>query len=319
MILWVLASITFAAVFSPWLFGWGKDFAARYYEADGVFGWLAGSCERAKFGRYFSRALMLGALLMLGPLLLRIRHLGKHGESEPFRIRPLGWRIGWVHGSVGFLTAAALLGVLGFALVSAGAFTTVDQAPSLSVFLKRALLPAVGASLIEEWLFRALLLGLWLRVAPPWQACAGTAAVYAFVHFLDPPRGVEMNDPRAIGAGFEMLGLILRNFLNPQFIAAEFLTLFTVGLALGWARLKTASLWLPIGMHAGWILSFKGFNLLHTPTPDHLLRPWFLGASLKDGLLPLVTLAITWLVLSRIANRLPSANPHNAQNHTNHA
>jgi membrane protease YdiL (CAAX protease family) len=303
VVLWVVASILLASLVAPWIFGIGKDFALRHGDSDGLAGWLAGSCERAKFGRYFNRCLMLSALFLLWPLLWRIRLLGRGRPGPLASLAGIGWRLGLRHGAAGFAIAAGLLGLLGVALAWGGAFMPLDGWPSTSALMKRVLLPAIGASLAEEWLFRALLLGLWLRITGPWQACMGTAAVYAFVHFLEPPKGHEIADPQAATAGFELLGLILRNFLNPQFIAAEFLTLFTVGLALGWARLKTNSLWLPIGMHAGWIFAFKCFNQLHAPVTGHPLQPWLIGPSLKNGLLPLATLAISWWLINRIMNQ----------------
>ena len=76
----------------------------------------------------------------------------------------------------------------------------------------------------------------------------------------------------------------------------EFATLFAVGMILAWARLRTGALWFSIGLHAGWVLAFKTFNLLYVAVVPHPLRPWGIGESLKSGLLPLLTLALTALV-----------------------
>ena len=43
-------------------------------------------------------------------------------------------------------------------------------------------------------------------------------------------------------------------------VLAGFTTLFLIGLILADARLQTRSLWLPIGLHAGWILASGAFN-----------------------------------------------------------
>lgn len=298
VVLWVLASVLLAAAISPWLYGLGKDFAVQYVDDGGLFGKLAGSCERAKFTRYFNRSLMLSALLLFWPLWWRVRMLGRvRGRGVSIIQGGVGWKIGLIHCLVGFTVAAGLLWVLGIAAHVGGAFAPVEKVPAAGEFISKGLVPALGASIAEEWLFRALLMGLWLRISGPVMACVGTSLVFAFVHFLEPPHGVLMSEPRAWTAGFELLGLVMQNYLSPQFIAAELLTLFVVGMALGWARLRTDSLWLPIGMHAGWIFAFKSSNMLHAAVEENALGSLWIGGTLRAGLLPLATLLVTWFVL----------------------
>lgn len=307
MVLWVVATILLAAALTPWLYAWGKEFAAHYADQDGLAGWLAGSCERARFSRYFNRAMLIAAVLLLLPLWWRVRLISRaNGGAQPTNSwAGIGWKTGLTHAIIGFAAAAGLLWIMGIAVEIGGAFVPAEHDLSFKKFLLRAVVPALGASILEEWIFRALLIGLWLRIAGPWMACLGTSLVFAFVHFLEPPRGVEMADPRAWTAGFDLLGLVLRNYLNPQFIAAEFLTLFTVGMALAWARIRTGSLWLPIGMHAGWIFAFKSFNLFHKPALENGLGSLLVGGSLKVGLLPLATLVLTWLLLAWLLRWIP--------------
>jgi len=309
VVLWVVVSVVLAATISPWLFAVGKDFAAQHAEGGGLFGRLAGSCERAKFSRYFNRSLALSALLLLWPLWWRVRMLGSMRRCESPIIQPgIGWKPGLLQCLAGFAAAAGLLWLLGIVANAGGAFVPTEKSVAIGKFFSQALVPALGASLVEEWLFRALLIGLWLRISGPVMACVGTSLVFAFVHFLEPPQGAVMPDPRAWSAGFELLGLTLQNYLNPQFIAAELLTLFVVGMALGWARLRTDSLWLPIGMHAGWIFGFKSFNLLHVATLENGLGNFWIGATLRSGLLPLLVLLLTWLLLALLIHRLPRGN-----------
>ncbi|MFU8893165.1 MAG: lysostaphin resistance A-like protein [Luteolibacter sp.] len=311
VVLWVVASIGLAALISPWLFDLGKDFAAQHAESGGLFGRLAGSCERAKFSRYFNRSLMLSALVLFWPLWLRVRMIGRNRAGVPSPASEgLGWRPGLIQCVAGFALAASLLWLLGTAVVAVGAFVPIEKPVSAAKLLNQALFPAIGASIVEEWLFRALLMGLWLRISRPIMACIGTSIVFAFLHFLEPPHGVEIADPRAWSSGFELLGWIMRSYLNPQFIAAEFLTLFVVGMTLGWARLRTGSLWLPIGMHAGWIFAFKSFNMHHVIGDTNVLGSLLVGGTLRAGLLPLATLTITWVLIALAIRRLPGGASH---------
>jgi len=205
------------------------------------------------------------------------------------------WKTRILHLVSAIILAAGLLWLLGLTLQAVGAFAADPEPPSFSKVISKSLTPALFGAVIEEWLFRGLLLGVWLRIAKPGKAVLGVSLIFAFVHFLQPPAGLEIRGPTAPLAGFELLGLVLGNFLRPQFIAAEFAVLFTVGLILGATRLRTGSLWFPIGLHAGWIFAFKSFNMLHDNAP-FALRPLWIGESLRSGLLPLATLLVTAVI-----------------------
>lgn len=299
VVLWITGTIALAATLVPWIFRIGKNLAvsAATRDLSGFQEWLGAASGRAEFDRFFSRALVLSALILLPLLLARLKAIRRAnpGRIEP-KSPPLPWKTRLAHVISALILAAGLLWLLGTALEAAGAYVPRDELPKLSKFLNKTIYPAIGASIIEEWLFRGLLLGVWLRISKPLPALLGTSFVFAFVHFMTPPEGAEIADPAAPLAGFQLLGLILRNFTNPQFIAAEFATLFAVGLILGATRLRTGSLWFPIGLHAGWILAFKGFNLLHKSVDASPLRPLWIGESLRSGLLPLFTLCLTAVI-----------------------
>jgi hypothetical protein len=59
---------------------------------------------------------------------------------------------------------------------------------------------------------------------------------------------------------------------------------------------RTGALWFSIGLHAGWVAAFKGFNLLYRGVDDHPLRPWGVGDDLRSGILPLLALGVTAIV-----------------------
>ena len=77
-------------------------------------------------------------------------------------------------------------------------------------------------------------------------------------------------------------------------VLAGFTTLFLIGWILADARLLTASLWLPIGLHSGWILGNGVFSRI--ARRQMLLLPC-LGRSLLIGLLPLGVVTVTWLIV----------------------
>jgi len=294
-VVWVFSALLLAAVVAPWLYQLGGRFAgiAARDELPGVLESLGNSCRRAKFDRYFSRSLAGSAILSLPFLLMRIRSI-RAASGLPLEVwAKVPWKAAAVQTAVGVLIAGGILTGMGMILESVGVFTAEPDPPALGEFLRRLLIPAVAASLVEEWLFRGLLLGLWLRFAKPLAACVGTSLLFAFLHFLAPPAGSDIADPAAPFAGFELLGKILLHFTEPRFFVTDFATLFVVGMILSQARLRTGSLWFSIGLHAGWIAAFKGFNMLHLAVPSHDWRPWGVGDSLRSGLLPLLALAFT--------------------------
>ena len=295
MLLWVAASLLLAAVISPWLYqggkGYGEQAAAR--QLSGVAGWLGAACQRATSGRMFNRSMLLAALLLLPLLFRRLRALRQTGGG----MRPAGAPMSLARGlgqvMLGLVIAGGVVWGLGVVVRELGAVTPYPAEPSTKRLLLQAVLPAVGVSVVEEWLFRGLLLGLWLRVARPLSACIGSSLMFAFLHFLTPRHEVGIIEPSSAAAGFRQLGGILLRFTEPRFFTADFLTLFTVGIILALARLRTGRLWLCVGLHCGWVIAFKAYNLTYVKVPDGPLNGWWLGDSLRSGLLPLAMLGIT--------------------------
>lgn len=308
--LWVVTSLLLAAVIAPWLYQAGKWLAgvAQARELPGIIEWLASSCGRAKIDRFFDRSLLLSALVLLPVLFGRVKHLRRqtnHAASVGNAIR-CAWSAP-LQVAAGCLLAGGLLWCLCLFIAWTGALVDKPSSPGVGKFVSKALLPALGASFVEEWLFRGLLLGLWLRFAKPIQACLGSALMFAFLHFLKPPAGMLIAAPSHPLAGFELLGGVLQNYMDPRFFIADFATLTAVGVILAWARLRTGALWFSIGLHAGWILAFKSCGLLYRKVADHPLSPWGVGENLRSGLLPLLTLIVTAGICHFVMKRITRA------------
>jgi membrane protease YdiL (CAAX protease family) len=301
--MWVLGSLVLAAFISPWLYQGGKHLAARAAAEDlpAVLEWLGAACGRAKFGRYFDRSMLISALVFMPFLYRRIRmlHCGPEAVSQCAR---LCWRERMLRIAIGVVISGVILWLAGALLVACGAFEMKERLPSVGTFFSKVLVPAAGASLLEEWLFRGVLLGLWLRYTRPVAACVGSSLLFAFLHFLQPPAGTVIGDPAHAFAGFRFFGEILLHFSDPRFFVADFISLLAVGLVLAWARVRTGSLWFGIGLHAGWIIAFKGFNLIHR-NAESALRPWGVGDDLRSGIVPLIALALTAWVCGFVMRR----------------
>lgn len=297
IVLWLAAALLLTALFTPHLYDAGKTFAENAKTADYP-GWIdsiAGSAERGKLDRYFSRCLLVCSLALLPFLIRRVKSIPKSDDHARYALRKLTWGNRFIHLACGLLIGAVALGGLALVLHFTGASTPNEKAFSFSKLLSKALAPALGAGIIEELLFRGLLLGLWLRACSVWSAWIGSSLLFSFVHFLKPPADTIISDPTAWHSGFEILGGTLGHFTNPLFFVTDFATLTLLGLILAYTRTRTYSLWFPIGLHAGLVFALKTFSLTQRLNPDSPLHPWFIGSDLKSGLLPLVALALCFI------------------------
>jgi membrane protease YdiL (CAAX protease family) len=305
IILWLAASLFAAALLTPHLYEGGKNLAesAKSKDYPAAIESIARSAERAKPDRYFSRSLLISALVLLPALIRRVKRLPRDPQADVYALRKTPWGKRLAHLGGGLVIGAASLGALALVLEISGAAIPRDTEISAGKFFSKAFMRALGAGVIEELVFRGLLLGLWLRACSLRTAWIGSSVMFSFVHFLSPPDGMVIADPRAWHAGFEILGSTLGHFTDPAFFVTEFATLTLLGLILGWCRIRTFSLWLPIGLHAGLVFALKTFSMTRGLDSESPLHPWFIGGDLKSGLLPLAALALCF-ALCRIVVRL---------------
>jgi membrane protease YdiL (CAAX protease family) len=95
-------------------------------------------------------------------------------------------------------------------------------------------------------------------------------------------------------SGFISLTHSFDQFAEPMLVLAGFATLFLIGVVLACARLRTRSLWLPIGLHGGWVFANGAFNKIAHREITAL--PW-LGKSLLIGVVPLGVCFVSWVLL----------------------
>jgi membrane protease YdiL (CAAX protease family) len=153
-------------------------------------------------------------------------------------------------------------------------------------------LTAVVVPLLEEFFFRGLFLGVLLRGNRPLTAVLLSSGIFSIVHFLKAP---DQTTPSVTWtSGVTSLAHSLDQFAEPMLVLAGFTTLFLIGMILAHARLRTRSLWLPIGLHAGWIFASGAFNkVAHR---EIVAWPW-LGGNLLIGIVPLCVCLVSWVLL----------------------
>ncbi len=311
IVLWLATALLLAALFTPYLYDAGKTLAENAKTTDYP-GWIesiAGSADRAKLDRYYSRCLLLSALVLLPFLICRVRSVPKNDDHARYALRNLTWGNRFIHLACGVLIGVVTLGGLALILHFTGASAPDEKAFSFSKLLSKALAPALGAGITEELLFRGLLLGLWLRAHSVWRAWIGSSLMFSFVHFLKPPASTIIAEPSAWYSGFEILGSTLGHFTNPLFFVTDFATLALLGLILAYTRTRTHSLWFPIGLHIGLVFALKTFSLTQHLNFESPMYPWFIGTDLKSGILPLTALGICLIACIFTVRRLTKPAP----------
>ena len=269
------ATILFGALAAPILY-----WAAQSLAAHGVFPALA----KFEFESFFHRALMLGAIVFLWPFLRWLRIKGRRDLGlEPNRRWLRDILIGFLLSSLPVILCEIFLVQRGLYSIRAG-FSWV------------AILPLIGTAiivpLIEESLFRGLFLGVLLRSLRPWLANLLSAVIFSIVHFLKAPD--QTTTTVRWFSGFVSLSHSFDQFREPMLVVGGFTTLFVIGIVLAHARLSTRSLWLSIGLHAGWILASEAFGKM--ARRELVALPW-IGKNLLVGLVPLAICLLTWVLL----------------------
>ena len=275
LLLYFAATLVIGALFAPILF-WGAQWSIQH----GFFAGLA----KFDFESFFHRALLIAAIVLLWPLLrsLNVRSLRDLG-LEPHKHR---WRdvyAGFVMSAIPLLCCGAiLLGLHVFAVriaLTGYGFARIAGA-------------TIAVPVVEELFFRGLILGILLRTEKVYLSMFITSAFYSIVHFLKAPE--RTSTVVSWASGFASIANSFSQFGNPLLLAASFATLFLIGWILADARMRTRSLWLPIGLHAGWIFGSGLFNKL---AHHHgLALPW-LGQNLLVGIVPIGLACLTWLIV----------------------
>ena len=247
------------------------------------------------FHRYFSRSVQVSAMILLWPAFcwIGIRHLRELGIVPNVR-----WRGDLL---AGFLMALLPVVLMGMVYIHQGVWVIegpVNPARFLSIGAS-----AAAVSLLEEFFFRGVILGLCLMAMSRWSALFFSAVIFSVVHFVKTSKSGR-GDPVTWSSGFEQIPLAFSSAPPWPLLGWGFLSLLVAGLILGVATSRTRSLFLSIGLHAGWIFGQKGLELLAKfhPKPADALLPWagpnVVSGAVPTGLVPVAVLLLTWTLVS---------------------
>ena len=276
-----VAVVLLACVMSPPLY-WAGNFLAEVG--------ILKIVEGFPFHRYFSRSVQISALLLLWPA---FRWVGIHRLSELGIDPNRRWRRDLV---VGFLIAFLPVVALGAGYFLTGVYEVRPDWEGAK-FLRVAG-TACAVSVVEEFLFRCVFLGLCLMAMGRVAAVSVSAVFFAVVHFLKTSKQ-PLEAPVTWLSGFEQLPLLFSSAPPWPLLGWAFLSLVLAGILLAAGTLRTRSLFLAIGLHAGWIFGQQGMQVIgkfSIKPPDRLL-PWVgenvVSGAVPTGVLPLMVLGFT--------------------------
>ena len=275
MLVYLLATVLVGALLAPVLF-----WAAQSLVAQGSLTFLT----RFDFETFFHRALLIAAVVLLWPF---TRSLSVRSFADLQIEKNPRWRRDL---AAGFVLSAIPLLACGAILLATPIFSlrnAIDWSAVAKVAAAAAVVP-----LIEETFFRGLVLGILLKTGRRYIAILVTSALYSIIHFLKAPEHTSTNVTWT--SGFNSIAHAFVQFRDPLLVAAGFTTLFLIGWILADARLQTRSLWLSVGLHAGWIFTAGAFNKIALRKLIEL--PW-LGKNLLVGIIPLAVAGLTWMIV----------------------
>jgi membrane protease YdiL (CAAX protease family) len=155
-----------------------------------------------------------------------------------------------------------------------------------------SLVLALIISLIEEPLFRGILLVGLNKKLPVAAAILISSIYYAALHFLSPKTDIPVQELNLF-SGFKLLGKAVTSLFNPNILSA-FFALLLVGIFLGVLRTQMkSSLGLCIGCHTCWVWQIKMSKQIFN---TNFYSDYLYLINSYDGVIgPLVT---GWLVLA---------------------
>jgi len=256
------------------------------------------------FGRVMRRIMMAVAILLI--FLLRKQLM--IGSFVTIGIKPIqGW---WEQLQMGFFLSTGMFILYITFLWISGTQTFQPDAKSLMdiIFeLLKILLIACLVGCIEEILFRGFIFQSLLMDLQTVSAICISSLFYSLLHFFKTKLLVSPGFQPFIGfiVIYQSFKDIIINFTT---ILPSLIGLFLVGVVLSYAYFRTKSLYLAIGIHAGWIFLIKANKLFFDHVGMNL--KWLFGDS------KMITGVLGWsfLIFTLILIRFVTKVSYNGKN-----
>jgi membrane protease YdiL (CAAX protease family) len=290
LLLFAIIVLGFTALLSPWAaLTWDYIITTRP-------GWES---YHYSFGKIFDRFFMVSGIVLFFFFrrFLRLGPMDRLGLTPPALVWPdLGRGFG-----------LAIASMAGLALIMSWLdvfepFFRISLADSLKRCVS-AILAAATVGFMEEILFRGVIFrGLFKELGRA-PAYFFAALFYSAIHFVKP------GDAAALGQldawiGIRYLAGSFRPFTDLTTLFPGLLGLFLIGVVLCYAFERTGTLYLSIGLHAGWIFSLKTLRVFGDFRRDDL--GWMFGSTdpkIVSGVVTWVGILIVGIAVGLITRR----------------
>jgi membrane protease YdiL (CAAX protease family) len=243
------------------------------------------------FPRIFDRTMMLMMLAVIIVLArpLRVRSLLADG------FRDLASR--WPEIVRGLILALIVMAILFACAIGSGAHggANLERLHRLPSFL----LQAAAVAIIEEGFFRAFLQGGLTIDISRRGALVLSSAIYSLSHLIRSPARFYVIGFHPM-AGLHNLAGSTTQLSHPSTAIPALIGLFLLGLVLGEAFIVSESVYLPLGLHAGFVLGMKSWPALLTP--GGVSPPWWIAGV---GRFPLISAPASWIAAIVVLAILP--------------
>lgn len=316
ILLILIAAPFVSALLSPWIYQAIQAHSAEVLdwvqacEETGnhiFFADIADSVFSSPFRRVNDRVLLVFILIFL-PFSYRL--MGLHSvESYGLARRPDRFELFAKALSVAVISmlvayvVGVVLGVYSWRMTSLSG--TQAMAGLLKIFLGGLLI-----GVLEETLFRGVILNAISRGLGRFSAVWVTSLLFAIIHFIKPL------DPGVTDQWYSGFLLYAHPFAGASgAVGVEIITLFCMGVVLGLLTSWTRSVYVAIGLHVGWVWVMMWFRLF---TENQQTMVWLFGVSrwISKGwmgpILALTILAVVvgtrkkWIALGAVSFREPS-------------
>jgi len=235
-------------------------------------------------------------------------HYREHLGIENIKSLGLGfdkkWRILFV---TGIFTATISIGaVLGLMVYGKVRFFVQDITfPGIAEHIAEYLLAGIAVGVIEECFFRGFVLQSLLKDSSVYFSVFLTSILYALIHYFRIFKSVRV-DVLDLETSTRVSSLFFKSFSeNLPNVWPSVIGLFLLGILLSVAYLRTGSLALSIGLHAGFVLGVKTISCVTDVTPP---EPFWGGDVVANpiawGALVILSLVIVLSMRHKDANKI---------------
>lgn len=226
------------------------------------------------------------------PWSLRVRGAGLPDTGQPLSAHPRRTLI-WV---TGFLLAGSILTLMNWLFLLSGWFAfskPLDWLPALGISIVAAIL----VSIITEWIFRGVLLGIFLRSLSPALAILINSLIFSTLYLVLPEKNSIFLHGGEADAGVRYLvDRLTKLSADPGYLAG-FTSMLIAGAILAYSRYRTASLALSTGILTGWLSIVIFSHMILETTPDLSTKlSLFVDPDRFSGAIPLSFIIATGLL-----------------------